>query len=148
MTLALLLAQGAFLVALYTFLFWVTRIVVADLRKQVPATRSATTMQPGSGQLVVLQGERPARGERFILSSKTITMGRDPENELVLSDQFASGQHARIIIMNGGYWIEDLGSRNGTLLNRERIAAVAPLQPGDRIEVGDTVLRFEQVDRE
>jgi pSer/pThr/pTyr-binding forkhead associated (FHA) protein len=143
-SLALLIAQGIFLILLYVFLFWVIRIVLSDLRRQVTPRRLGR-VAPGHGQLVVLQGERPARGEEFLLQSNVITMGRDPANELVLSDRFASGQHARIAVANGGYWIEDLGSKNGTFVNGERIESATPLNPGDRIEVGDTQFRFEGV---
>ncbi len=144
MTPLLLLVQAAILLGLYLFLFWIARIMLVELSQ--PERKHIRSMAPGSGALLVLQGDQPPRGERFVLASSTVTLGRDPTNDLPVSDRFASGQHARIVIRNGGYWLEDLGSRNGTLVNGQRVTTATQLAPGDRLEVGDTVFRFDEVE--
>lgn len=142
MPLLLVLAQAAVLVGLYLVLFWMARLMLAELRPRALAA-PGPALRPGSGQLVVVRGEHPHRGETFVLASTTVSMGRDPGNELVVADPFASATHARIVVRQGGYWIEDLGSKNGTRVNGQRIARLTPLTPGDCIDIGDTRFRFQ-----
>jgi len=73
------------------------------------------------------------------------TIGRSRDCEVVLSDANVSRRHAAVVpaaASTSGWAVEDLGSTNGTKLNRRRIAERTPLEPGDRIEVGTTELRF------
>lgn len=140
--LMLYLAQGLLLALIYAFLFAVVLLVARDLRRHVPQ-RPRAPMAPGSGELLVVSGQSPARGERFELNSSVITLGRDASNQIVIGDPFVSGAHTRIAVADGGYWVEDLGSRNGTYVNGERVESSRLLEPGDRLEVGDTVFRFE-----
>ena len=70
------------------------------------------------------------------LDRPVTTIGRSSMNDLPVSDKMLSRQHARIVRDNdGGLTVEDLGSRNGTFLNGERLTMVQPLKPGDRITV-------------
>ena len=70
------------------------------------------------------------------------TVGRDDSNDIVLQDDQASGQHARIAVKDGAFWISDLGSRNGTFVNGVRVDARHKLVSKDLIKIGRTVLRF------
>lgn len=70
------------------------------------------------------------------VSSKPITLGRAPSNDVAFSDETVSWQHATVWIERGAVWIRDLGSRNGTFVNGERIAGPRVLADGDRIGVG------------
>ncbi len=79
--------------------------------------------------------------KRIKLSDGIITIGRQPDNALVLSDDQASRHHCLIEPANGGYRVRDLGSRNGTRLNRQRITA-ENLDNGDVVQIGATALRF------
>ena len=65
-----------------------------------------------------------------------IRIGRDPENQVVLRDRFASGFHARILRRNHRYYIEDAGSTNHTFVNGERVRSLRALADGDVIKVG------------
>jgi hypothetical protein len=76
-----------------------------------------------------------AGGQAQPLGAET-TLGRAEGNQIVLQDGLASRQHAVIRRQGEGYAIEDLGSRNGTLVNGARIGAPTPLRPGDRITIG------------
>jgi len=80
--------------------------------------------------------------QRFPLRAVT-AIGRGADNHLVLDDPFASANHAMVVWRDGGWWIEDLESHNGTLLNEEPITEPSVLTAGDRVRVGETVLRFE-----
>ena len=78
------------------------------------------------------------------LDRPVTTIGRSSMNDLPVSDKMLSRQHARIVRDNdGGLTVEDLGSRNGTFLNGERLTMVQPLKPGDRITVGGVTLKVE-----
>ncbi len=92
-----------------------------------PARRSVALLRRESGAELALDGD-------------LVTIGRGPDNHVVVPDQAASRRHALIQHQNGKYWIEDLGSRNGTWVNRNRVVESAPLEDGDEVFVGD--MRF------
>ena len=76
------------------------------------------------------------------LDRPVTTIGRSSMNDLPISDKMLSRQHARIVRDgNGGLTIEDLGSRNGTFLNGERLVTTQSLKSGDRITVGGVTLK-------
>lgn len=81
---------------------------------------------------------------RTVKVSASTTIGRAPECELRLDDTYASQQHARLFGKNGAWYIEDLGSTNGTFVNDQRLAAPALVRPGDRIRVGTTVMELRR----
>ncbi|HZD67229.1 MAG TPA: FHA domain-containing protein [Acidimicrobiales bacterium] len=79
------------------------------------------------------------RGQTYDLDDET-TLGRDGECGVALpDDRFASHLHARVWHQDGQVWIEDLGSTNGTYLNRHRLSSRAVLNKGDQVQVGRTV---------
>ena len=81
---------------------------------------------------------------KFPLEKPVTTVGRSSMNDLPISDKMLSRQHARIVKDdNGGLQVEDLGSRNGTFLNGERLATPQPLKAGDRITLGGVTLKLE-----
>ncbi len=82
------------------------------------------------------------RGERFALRAVN-AIGRDPGNDVVLRDDFASVRHAVVSQQGDGWWVEDSGSTNGTFLNGDRLTRREALHFGDEIEVGSVRLRLE-----
>ncbi|HUX87612.1 MAG TPA: VWA domain-containing protein [Chloroflexota bacterium] len=76
------------------------------------------------------------------LSQPETILGRETSNPIVLKDPMASRRHARIVLENGDYWIEDLKSLNGTRVNGEVLGARWKLSPNDQIKIGDVVLTF------
>ncbi len=80
----------------------------------------------------------PPTGEAFVkrLDDGTHVIGRSDQADLVIPDRSLSRQHARLIFMDGDWTIEDLGSRNGTLVNRQRIDRPTPLRSGDVVALG------------
>lgn len=80
------------------------------------------------------------RGRTFPLSEE-VTVGRSPGCGVALpDDSFTSSLHARLWRQDGQVWVEDLGSTNGTYLNRRKLTAPARLSRGDRLQVGHTVM--------
>jgi len=82
--------------------------------------------------------------ERFSVSGSSVTLGRAPENNIVLPDDgYASATHARIYFDLGRWWLEDMMSSNGTTVNDQLISAPWQLSPNDVIKVGRTQFRIE-----
>jgi pSer/pThr/pTyr-binding forkhead associated (FHA) protein len=78
------------------------------------------------------------------LDSPSITIGRDPENHLVIpDDEYCSADHARIYWEGGKLMLEDLNSSNGTAVNDQMLNGAQPLAPGDVLKFGRTVFRIE-----
>jgi hypothetical protein len=100
------------------------------------------TLPPGPSTLLV-QGAGDAK-PRTVRLAATMTVGRAPECELRLDDTYASSQHARLFARNDSWFVEDLGSTNGTFVNDQKLAAPAMLQPGDKVRVGQTVMELRR----
>lgn len=94
-----------------------------------------------AGSLRVVQGSLPE--ERFSLRRGRTRIGSLGENDVVIDTDFVSRHHAEIHASGGGFRIEDLRSTNGTLVNGAPIQS-SPLQPGDRIRIGDVEMVFER----
>jgi predicted component of type VI protein secretion system len=89
-------------------------------------------------QLTVRQG--PRTGQTFELSKPVVTIGREAGSDIVLEDPQVSRHHARLTQQGAGYVVEDLGSTNGSFINGRRVMASTPLNPGDKLGLGDTVV--------
>jgi len=94
----------------------------------------------GIGMLVVTRG--PNSGSRYALDQPLVTAGRHPDSDIFLDDITVSRRHAEVRqVAGGGYEVCDVGSLNGTYLNRERVEK-APLKDGDELQVGTFKLLF------
>ncbi len=83
-------------------------------------------------------------GQRVPLKSRKVKIGRGPSNQVIIPDDtFTSRNHAWITYEDGEFWLEDLGSTNGTLLNGHPVVKRQVLSSGDKIRVGHTELSFE-----
>jgi pSer/pThr/pTyr-binding forkhead associated (FHA) protein len=87
----------------------------------------------GTGMLVVKRG--PNAGSKFLLDAAVIRVGRHPDSDIFLDDITVSRRHAEIVRRGGGFAVRDVGSLNGTYLNRERVEE-APLANGDELQIG------------
>jgi pSer/pThr/pTyr-binding forkhead associated (FHA) protein len=92
------------------------------------------------GMLVVKRG--PNAGSKFVLDSDVTRAGRHPDSDIFLDDVTVSRRHAEIVHGGDGYRLRDVGSLNGTYLNRERIESEAPLSNGDELQIGKFKLVF------
>ena len=96
---------------------------------------------PGSiGMLVVKRG--PNAGSKFVLDNDVTKAGRHPDSDIFLDDVTVSRRHAEVAHGKDGYLLRDVGSLNGTYLNRERIESEAPLRNGDELQIGKFKLVF------
>jgi hypothetical protein len=137
----LLLLRIGVLVLLYLFLASVLVFLWRDLRVTV---QRASQPRRLPGQLIVVDGGETglAPGDAFPLQPLT-TLGRDLASTIVLPDVFASSQHALLTLRDGQWWLEDLGSRNGTFVNNRRVAEPTTVQAGDLLGIGRVLLRLE-----
>ncbi|MCH7663510.1 MAG: FHA domain-containing protein, partial [Chloroflexi bacterium] len=94
-------------------------------------------MASQSFQLVMRVG--PSPGKVFALSTNEVVLGRDIDNEVVINDAEISRRHTRLLIQEGGYVVEDLGSTNGTFVNGQKITGPHVLEPGQTIRLGENV---------
>jgi hypothetical protein len=105
-----------------------------------PADRAyVESLPPGSALLVVQRG--PNSGSRFLLDKDVTTAGRHPESDIFLDDVTVSRRHAEFHREGGAFVVRDVGSLNGTYLNRERIDD-SRLSNGDEVQIGKYRLVF------
>ena len=148
----------ALALALYVFLAAVVYVVWRDLRA---ATATAGARQRRLGRLVVLDGAAgstagdghgltaallPEAGGTPVAAYPLLpvtSLGRAPTNTAALSDETASLEHALLTLRNGQWWLEDLGSRNGTAVNGAKIDQPVVVTAGDVIGIGRLRLVLE-----
>lgn len=147
--LVLQLTRAGFLALLWLFIVAALRVVRSDLsaasglRANMPIPR----LRAGRGerkraarQLVVTAGA--LAGTRITLDGRPILMGRADDSTLVLDDDYASTRHARLGFSGGDWFLEDLGSTNGTYLDRAKVTAPTRVPPGTPIRIGKTVIEL------
>ena len=115
-----------------------TRRQQAAAVSQVAPSRKAR--KSGEPHLLVVE---PAaqRGRMFPLGQE-LTVGRAAGCQVTLDDTYVSQLHARVFARDGQYLVEDLGSTNGTYLNRARVTGSIVMKRGDRLQVGNTVMEL------
>lgn len=141
-----------FLGLLYLFLLRVLRTVELELSwgrsggglRSRLRDRGGKRSAGGTGRPYKLRMVEPATAQLFPLGEE-VTIGRAPGCSVALADDtYVSQLHARIYIREGQPFVEDLGSTNGTFVNRARLTETMPLRRGDRLQVGQTVLEIVQ----
>lgn len=136
--------QLCLLVLVYLFFLRVLRSVWVDVRGVEVAERQVTkrVAKPPSEKykLAVVAPEETA-GSAFDLGDE-LTVGRAAGCHVTLDDTYASQLHARVFVREGQFLVEDLGSTNGTYLNRQRVSSPVPFRKGDQLQVGNTVMEL------
>ena len=161
--LTLTLIRVAFLAVLWLFVIAAIGVVRTDLlgtvtskmrrarnQQQPPVqqprpAKPAKPAKPGRGTprfLVVTEGA--LAGMSLDLTDQQITMGRANDATLVLNDDYASTYHARIFPQDGQWFVEDLGSTNGTYLDRQKVVRQTQVPAGVPIRIGKTVLELRR----
>jgi len=149
----LTILKFCFLGLLYLFLARVVRAVYRELSPDRPVAASSNGSRFGRGRgrrgdqsarPYKLKMIDPATSQVFPLGEE-VTIGRAPGCSVPLADDtYVSQLHARIYIRDGKPFVEDLGSTNGTFLNRDRLSKTMPLHRGDKLQIGQTVLEIVQ----
>jgi len=102
--------------------------------------QGAIAALPGSSALLVVQ-RGPNSGSRFLLDADRTTAGRHPDSEIFLDDVTVSRRHAEFLKVGEGFQVRDVGSLNGTYVNRQRVDD-AVLSPGDEVQIGKYRMTF------
>jgi hypothetical protein len=152
--LVLTVARFGLLLLLWIFVFAVVGVVRRDMFVGARAGRLVATPRAAGGggggakvkkgraahQLVVTGGQ--LAGTRLTLGESPITIGRAEDSTLVVTDDYASARHARLVPRSGQWYVEDLGSTNGTYLDRTRVNGPTPVPIGVPIRIGRTTLEL------
>ena len=140
------------LALLWLFVVMAYRTVRSDLygsrvvRTPAPAAVAAAPKAAGrrsrstARKLVVTEGA--LAGTTLRLGEGPVTLGRADDSTLVLTDDYASTRHARLVPADGGWLVEDLGSTNGTYLGAAKVTRPTPVPLGSPIRIGKTVLEL------
>jgi hypothetical protein len=137
--LAIWVLRLLFLGLLYAFLWLVVRALVRDLR----AAAREPTRELGRLIVVASPGGEPPTGATFALDAIT-SLGRDVNNSIVLDDDFVSTTHAALTYRGRAWYVEDLGSTNGTFVNGSQVDGLSPIAFGDEVQIGQVRLRLER----
>jgi pSer/pThr/pTyr-binding forkhead associated (FHA) protein len=156
--LTLTLIRVAFLAVLWLFVIAAIGVVRTDM---FGTTAAKLRSRSRPAQQASRQSQRPARSSRgapryllvtggplsgmtINLTDQQITMGRANDATLVLNDDYASSRHARIFPQDGQWIVEDLGSTNGTYLDRQKVTRPTPVPVGVPIRIGKTALELRR----
>jgi pSer/pThr/pTyr-binding forkhead associated (FHA) protein len=161
---ALTLLRLAFLGALWLFIIITVIALRRDLvqpREARPATSTRAPKAPRPPKAP--KAPKPAKGSKHArsgpalivtegplaqtvipLGTAQITLGRAPDSTLVIDDDYASSRHARLYPGEDGWIVEDLGSTNGTWIDRTRITSPTVLPPGVPLRIGRTTLQLQR----
>jgi len=101
---------------------------------------SAISALPGASALLIVQ-RGPNSGSRFLLDADRTTAGRHPDSEIFLDDVTVSRRHAEFVKAGDGFHVRDVGSLNGTYVNRQRVDDVL-LSVGDEVQIGKYRMTF------
>jgi len=146
----LTILKFCFLALLYLFFVRVVRAVWTEVTGPRPAAVAApaparrekqprpTASRRGGGRLRIVEPDQ-LKGRTFDIAGE-LTIGRAAGCQIPLDDSYVSQLHARVFQRDGELLVEDLGSTNGTYLNRKKVDGPAPMRRGDRLQIGRTVL--------
>jgi pSer/pThr/pTyr-binding forkhead associated (FHA) protein len=158
------------LILLWIFIFSVVGVLRGDLygtrvltrgkpkaprrRASEPDTKPSPTAKPATPKLRRASNRRipttmavtdgSLRGTTVSLKENGVLLGRNPECTLVLDDDFASGRHARIFRRDDRWFVEDLGSTNGTFLGSTKLTQPMPVEVGSTVRIGKTVFELRK----
>jgi pSer/pThr/pTyr-binding forkhead associated (FHA) protein len=165
--LALFIVRVAFLVVLWTFVFTIISVIRADLFGQKVVSRVAEANAPqrvsapvipsapansltealmsepsaaSATKVVITEGAR--RGTEVRLVGRELTIGRAENSDLVIDDEYASTQHAKLVLINNDWLVQDLNSTNGTYIGENRVGTPAVVKIGQGIRIGKTVFEL------
>lgn len=138
--LALFVLKIVFLVLLYLFLIFVVMGALRDIPAEPQGEERRSRVR---AHLVVRLGSTASDRDRYRVQDN-FSIGRAPDNDIVLADSFASQHHVKILATGEGFVLQDLESTNGTLLDGRRVDELMPLRDGATIQIGKASIVYEE----
>lgn len=148
--LTLTVIKLGFLAMLWLLVLSVTSAMRADLfgvrpQKAAPPARAASKTRSTRGaptKVVIVDG--PDKNRTVPLTGAPVTFGRGSDCTVPLADEYVSTKHARLLFHDGQWYVEDLGSTNGTYLGSERLTRSVPVHPRNRVRLGKTIFELRK----
>jgi pSer/pThr/pTyr-binding forkhead associated (FHA) protein len=152
--LTLMLIRFAYLAILWIFVLGAISVIRSDMfgarvetatptpRQQKQSRRPAKPPRGMPSQVVVVDG--PSAGQSVPLGDGPVLIGRGPEAAIRLDDDYVSTRHARIGRTEDTFYVEDLGSTNGTYIGSQRLTQATAIQLGTQVRVGKTTLELKK----
>jgi pSer/pThr/pTyr-binding forkhead associated (FHA) protein len=134
-----------FLALLYLFIARAIRVIYLDLvGPRVPRPRGAQQPRKRKGAPKSVAVNEPEKPVRTFSLSQVLTLGRAENCDVRLDDTYVSTLHARFFSKDGTWFVEDLGSTNGTYLNRVKVTSPSPIATGDEVRLGKTTVEVRR----
>jgi len=112
-----------------------------DADEPAPAETTPAPQRALATKLVVTEG--PLTGRTIELNGRPLLIGRAQDADLILEDDYASGRHARLFPQGSRWFLEDLGSTNGTFVEGNQLTRTMPIDPGTGVRIGKTVMELK-----
>jgi hypothetical protein len=138
----ILLLRLLFVFLLYFFVFQVIRVMLREMQLFAAGEESEPVSDPSGYLLVKDPGESGLRAGQRIPLEPVSVIGRHPRATIVLDDAFVSSEHAQLSWSDGRWWVTDLDSTNGTVLNGREVTIPTGLRFGDVVEIGEISLQL------
>lgn len=139
MTMISSIMKYAIIAIIYLIIIFALRIMYKDIKG---GGKKKTVVRKTMGLEVIERGENfNLRVGAVIPLNDELSVGRKADNLLILGDKYVSSQHVRIYRKNTDYILQDLGSTNGTLMNKKRVKDKVVIKKGDEIKIGTSIFK-------
>ena len=129
-----------FIILLYVIIYYALKIMYKDVKTVGKARNNSSGIRYGIE--VIQTGVNSTLEQGSVVPIRgIITLGRKPENTIVLTEPFVSGNHAKIYAKNNNLYVEDLNSTNGVYVNNERIQEKYKLVADDEVKIGSAIFK-------
>ena len=129
-----------FIILLYVIIYYALKIMYKDVKTGGKARNNSSGIRYGIE--VIQTGVNSTLEQGSVVPIRgIITLGRKPENTIVLTEPFVSGNHAKIYAKNNNLYVEDLNSTNGVYVNNERIQEKYKLVADDEVKIGSAIFK-------
>lgn len=136
----------AFIIVLYFIIYYALKIMYKDVKGGGRRRKSSARKNYGIELLSVGENSGLEEGSILLLNG-VITIGRKDGNTVKLTDQYVSGNHAKIVVKNNEVLIEDLNSTNGVFINEEKVTGYAKLRANDKIRIGSATFKVIRAEK-
>lgn len=136
----------AFIIVLYFIIYYALKIMYKDVKGGGRRRQSSAKKNYGIEVLSVGENSNLEEGSILLLNG-VITIGRKEGNTIRLTEPYASGNHAKIVVKNNEILIEDLNSTNGVFINDEKVNGYSKIRANDKIRIGSAIFKVIRAEK-